>query len=124
MRCRADIHNMAHYKERQKMLTNTIVNQKLALEELEEEKRLCRNRLFELKSQRTRIRTEMQTISFQTCMLGRPILMLDYDETVKIINAKRDEVTKLRMRFYNLQEEVHKIENRCAIDMNVQKDKI
>uniref|UniRef100_A0A1B0C4Y4 CCDC113/CCDC96 coiled-coil domain-containing protein n=1 Tax=Glossina palpalis gambiensis TaxID=67801 RepID=A0A1B0C4Y4_9MUSC len=116
VRCRADIHDMAHYKERQKMLTNTIVNQKLALEELEEEKRLCRNRLFDLKSQRTRIRTEMQNISFQTCMLGRPTLMLDYDETVKIINTKRDEVTKLRMRFHNLQEEVHKIENRCPID--------
>uniref|UniRef100_A0A1A9ZXH1 DUF4201 domain-containing protein n=1 Tax=Glossina pallidipes TaxID=7398 RepID=A0A1A9ZXH1_GLOPL len=124
VRCRADIHDMAHYKEKQKMLTNAIVNQKLALEELEEEKRLCRNRLFEFKSERSRIRTEMQTISFQTCMLGRPILMLDYDETVRIINTKRDEVTKLRMRFHNLQEEVHKIENRCPIDVNAKKDKI
>uniref|UniRef100_A0A1A9X4T8 DUF4201 domain-containing protein n=1 Tax=Glossina brevipalpis TaxID=37001 RepID=A0A1A9X4T8_9MUSC len=123
-RCRADIHDMAHYKEKQKMLANSIVNQKLALEELEEEKRLCRNRLFDLKLQHTRIRTEMQNISFQTCMLGRPILMLDYDETVKIVNNKRDEVAKLRLRFHTLQEEVHKIENRCATNVNSQKDKI
>ncbi|XP_061392710.1 plectin-like [Musca vetustissima] len=91
-RVQRDIHAMAHYKEQQKMLQNSIIAQRLALEELMEEKRQLRQQIYELRMNRNSIRKQHKELSFESGLLDKPALMLDYDKTNEMIAGHRGTV--------------------------------
>ena len=65
------------------MASNTITFQQVALNELTEKKRKLRERVFNLKKQRSQLNSEIKRLSAQCGILDKPALMMDYDETVE-----------------------------------------
>lgn len=113
MRCRSDIHTMAHYKEKQRMLRNTIVIQKAHLEELLQEKHKLRERIFRMKLQRQRARKDIKETSFQGGLLDNLTLMYDYDWTIDLLQKKRNIVSRLRSKMEKMIDKINEVGRRC-----------
>ncbi|XP_055845614.1 coiled-coil domain-containing protein 96-like [Episyrphus balteatus] len=108
-RCNADIHTLAHIREKQQMMRNTISAQQEAFEELIEEKQSCREYLNDLKIERGAIRRELKKISFQNGLLDKPELLLDYDVTEEKVNDLKERIALIKAEQLNVDEKLKQI---------------
>ncbi|XP_046810045.1 DNA repair protein rad50 [Lucilia cuprina] len=92
----SDLHNMAHLKEKQKMLRHIVSEKKKYLKKLQIQKNTCRTFMSELKIKRQKLRSDIRNVSFQSGLLDKPILMRDYDETEEKANKLRQTIDDLK----------------------------
>uniref|UniRef100_A0A1A9X4U7 DUF4201 domain-containing protein n=1 Tax=Glossina brevipalpis TaxID=37001 RepID=A0A1A9X4U7_9MUSC len=112
-RCHTDIHTMAHLKEREKMVRDTIANQKTVLEAKYFEKEALRERIVELKIQRTRVRKEIRELSFKSGLLDKPSLLQDYHHTEEYLENLQKRVKKMRLTTKQLTKKIEFLEKLC-----------
>ncbi|XP_055920147.1 synaptonemal complex protein 1-like [Eupeodes corollae] len=105
----ANIHFLAHTREKQRMQRSTILDQQLDLKELLEEKQNCRKYLNDLKIERHSIRTEFQKQRFKKGLFRRPKFLRDYDATVNDINKMKAAVNQLESEDLELDEKLNEI---------------
>ncbi|XP_073846656.1 uncharacterized protein [Musca autumnalis] len=110
-RVQRDIHAMAHYKEQQKMLQNSMMAQRLALDELNDEKQQLRQRIHQLRMKRTAIRKQLRELSFDSGLLDKPALMLDYDKTNANVEEQRRIIDVLKQKSKKLEKKIKRLEN-------------
>lgn len=87
---------MAHLQDKQKMLRLIVTVQKTLFEELKEEKKEFRTYVLQLKMKRNQLRSDIHNLSFQSGLLDKPVLMKDYDETIKTANKLRQTIEDLK----------------------------
>lgn len=104
---------MAHLKEKQKMLRETITFQRQYLHELQDEKQRLREFVFRQKIQRSQLRKEMKDISFQSGLLDKPVLMKDYDTTVKQLAEMRERVHQSKVTVNRINDKIAILEKQC-----------
>ncbi|KNC25112.1 hypothetical protein FF38_07796 [Lucilia cuprina] len=92
----SDLHNMAHLKEKQKMLRHIVSVKKKYLKKLQIQKNTCRTFMSELKIKRQKLRSDIHNVSFQSGLLDKPILMRDYDETEEKAKKLRQTIDDLK----------------------------
>lgn len=109
LRSRKNIHSMAHYKEKQKMLRDMTIYQWLAIDELIDSERALRNRIYRQKLRRNVIKRNSAEKSYQSGLLDKPIIMLDYDKTVASIKKESDTIRYLRKKQSSLQKALNEI---------------
>ncbi|XP_075169186.1 uncharacterized protein LOC142241303 [Haematobia irritans] len=114
-RCHGDVHRIAHVKEKQKMLQDTISVQRQQLQESLKEKQRLREVIFKYKIERAKIRKQMQDLSFQAGLLDKPNLMKDYDVTVEYLEELRQNVKQSKLLINQLNEKISVFEKNCAI---------
>lgn len=105
-----DVHNMAHLKEKQNMLQNTVMVQKQYFNELRNEEKNMRQVIKQLRQKRKNLRLELRNLSFQRGLLDKPILMKDYDETVEMVFNMRKIIEGLKETIEKLTEKISKME--------------
>lgn len=109
LRVHRDVHLMAHFKERQKMLSNSVKAQRLALDELMNEKQTWRLRIGQLRVKRDEIRRGIKELSFKAGLLDKPALMLDYDQTCKMLGEHHNEIEHLKDSIQMIEEKLDRI---------------
>jgi len=77
-----------------------------------------RERLYNAKLERKRIRSQCSDLTFQGGLLALPSLMHDYDETVEKVNAKRVTVNELKETISHLNEQISVFEARFSGSIN------
>uniref|UniRef100_A0A1A9ZXH4 DUF4201 domain-containing protein n=1 Tax=Glossina pallidipes TaxID=7398 RepID=A0A1A9ZXH4_GLOPL len=112
-RCHTDIHTMAHLKEKEKMVRDTIAKQKEVLDAKYAQKETLRGRIVELKIQRTKVRKETRELSFKCGLLDKPALLVDYHHTVEYLENLRKSVKKLRSTTKKLTKKIEFLEKLC-----------
>uniref|UniRef100_A0A1B0GC87 CCDC113/CCDC96 coiled-coil domain-containing protein n=1 Tax=Glossina morsitans morsitans TaxID=37546 RepID=A0A1B0GC87_GLOMM len=112
-RCHTDIHTMAHLKEKEKMVRDTIAKQKEVLDVKNAQKETLRERIVELKIQRTKVRKETRELSFKSGLLDKPALLEDYHHTEEYLENLRKSVKKLRSTTKKLTKKIEFLEKLC-----------
>uniref|UniRef100_A0A1A9V267 DUF4201 domain-containing protein n=1 Tax=Glossina austeni TaxID=7395 RepID=A0A1A9V267_GLOAU len=112
-RCHTDIHTMAHLKEKEKMVRDTIAKQKEVLDAKYAQKETLRARIVELKIQRTKVRKETRELSFKSGLLDKPALLEDYHHTEEYLENLRKSIKKLRSTTKELTKKIEFVEKLC-----------
>uniref|UniRef100_A0A1B0C4Y3 CCDC113/CCDC96 coiled-coil domain-containing protein n=1 Tax=Glossina palpalis gambiensis TaxID=67801 RepID=A0A1B0C4Y3_9MUSC len=112
-RCHTDIHTMAHLKEKEKMVRDTIAKQKEVLDAKYVQKEMLRERIVELKIQRNKVRKETRELSFKCGLLDKPALLEDYHHTEEYLENLRKSVKKLRSTTKKLTKKIEFVEKLC-----------
>ncbi|XP_053963328.1 coiled-coil domain-containing protein 96-like [Anastrepha ludens] len=113
MRCNADLHKMGHLKEKQAMLRDKIRIQKSMMGLLDEQKKSARENIYNSKTERNVVRKEIKELRYQSGLLDKPALMMDYDNTVVQLKKVGKAVEKLRDKQEDLQRKIAKLESKC-----------
>lgn len=104
---------MAHLKEKEKMVRDTIAKQKEVLDVKNAQKETLRERIVELKIQRTKVRKEARELSFKSGLLDKPALLQDYQRTEEYLENLRKSVKKLRSTTKKLTKKIEFLEKLC-----------
>lgn len=124
-RCNSDIHILAHVREKQFMLTNTILVQEGVLRDLQSEENSCRNYLNYIKLERDLLRKKLKEMSFDCGLLDKPALLRDYDRTIEKIAKAKLAIGKLKEEKEEILEELRaaavRAESKLVIKSDTQK---
>ncbi|TMW40134.1 hypothetical protein DOY81_014786 [Sarcophaga bullata] len=110
----ASIHSMAHLKEKRNVMNHVVEVQTELLTRLQHEKSKLRQYITEMKREHNRARREIQQMSFQSGLLDKPNLMVDYDRTVEMASQLKIINGALKQTIERMTHKIALLEERCT----------
>lgn len=114
----AHLHSRAHQREKLSNFSQSVNIQELVLKELKQIHVISRKNLLAGKLQRANLLKEIREKSFQGGLLDKPLLMIDYDETVERVQKMNNKVQNLRQKYTDMQNRVDLMENQQKCNTN------
>ena len=101
-------------------MNHVVEKQNEILTRLQNEKSKLRQYITEMKREHNRARREIQQLSFQSGLLDKPNLMVDYDRTVEMANELKMLNGAMKQTIERLTHKIALLEERCATTKNSQ----
>lgn len=111
---RNNINTLAHLSETKAALTKYVASQRLAFEELTNEREFLRCHLQNLTLGRMRIRQAIRELSASAGLLDKPLLIYDYDKTLERLNETKDIVARLRATLATIEQKINILERKLS----------
>jgi len=102
MKINYDVHALAHLKCKEQMCRRTNNRLKAKLLSCMHWKTHFQEKIYQGKLKHNAFARELNKLKHDGTLRHYPLLLLDYDDTVKELQAKREKVEKLRNNYNNL----------------------
>lgn len=112
---------MAHLKEKKSVMHHVVEVQNELLMRLQNAKSKLRQYITEMKREHNRARHDIKQLSFQSGLLDKPNLMVDYDRTVEMANKLKKLNGVMKQTIERLTHKIALLEGKCTTKNSQQK---